>query len=124
MANSDNVVRAGLTPKFKDIATLTEMLETDSSGSTVDLYEKDDRIIYKTSAEEFEIELLKLNKPFYIGDNSDINILLLLEGKITISWNNKIEEFTRGDAVLLPACLGEYTIFQNSPSYLFNVRVP
>ncbi|KAL7057470.1 hypothetical protein AAHC03_025626 [Spirometra sp. Aus1] len=27
MANSDNVVRAGLTPKFKDVATLLEMLD-------------------------------------------------------------------------------------------------
>ena len=26
MANSDNVVRAGLTPKYKDVATLTSML--------------------------------------------------------------------------------------------------
>jgi mannose-6-phosphate isomerase class I len=25
MANSDNVVRSGLTPKFKDIKTLTEV---------------------------------------------------------------------------------------------------
>lgn len=27
MASSDNVVRAGLTPKFKDVDTLVEMLE-------------------------------------------------------------------------------------------------
>ena len=33
MACSDNVVRAGLTPKFKDVATLVDMLTYSASGS-------------------------------------------------------------------------------------------
>ena len=30
MANSDNVVRAGLTPKFRDVETLTELVDYSS----------------------------------------------------------------------------------------------
>lgn len=34
MANSDNVVRAGLTPKFKDVERLLEMLDYTSAVSS------------------------------------------------------------------------------------------
>jgi mannose-6-phosphate isomerase len=33
MANSDNVVRAGLTPKFKDVEVLTDMLTFETGNN-------------------------------------------------------------------------------------------
>ena len=50
MANSDNVVRAGLTPKFKDVKTLTKMLKIGSENTFVKTIEKEDKIIYQTPA--------------------------------------------------------------------------
>ena len=41
MANSDNVVRAGLTPKFKDVATLLEMLTYDTNALKTSKYSLD-----------------------------------------------------------------------------------
>ncbi len=58
MANSDNVVRAGLTPKFQDIEILTDMLEVDSSKTNVDLIKTENISEYKTSAEEFEFHYI------------------------------------------------------------------
>ena len=39
MACSDNVVRAGLTPKFKDVATLCEMLHYSSKTPAENMFE-------------------------------------------------------------------------------------
>lgn len=57
MACSDNVVRAGLTPKFKDVSTLVNMLTyndgppTIMNGDTID----DFSTVYKPPVEEFQL---------------------------------------------------------------------
>ena len=51
MANSDNVVRAGLTPKFKDVQTLTKMLKISSENTFVKTTESEEKIVYQTPAE-------------------------------------------------------------------------
>lgn len=125
MANSDNVVRAGLTPKFKDISTLTEMLEVDSSKSIVDIRETSERVIYKTSTEEFEIERLKLEKDLFKKGNDEINILMILEGEIVLKLNNEeVFNFSKGDIVLIPALLSDYRLISNNSSIVYCAKVP
>ena len=56
MANSDNVVRAGLTDKFKDVNTLLEILDYNySEFEIINKEQKSDGINYITKAEEFEV---------------------------------------------------------------------
>lgn len=61
MVNSDNVVRGGLTPKFKDTKTLVEMLKYEfkerAQNSGNKLVDKDATKVveYKTGYEEFMI---------------------------------------------------------------------
>ena len=64
MATSDNVVRAGLTPKFKDSATLVNML-TYNQGDYEVLYGEDlgkGIKLYKSNFEEFDV--LKVSEGF------------------------------------------------------------
>ena len=124
MANSDNVVRAGLTPKYQDIETLTNMLEIDSSQAIVDLHEKLDRTIYKTSAEEFEIEKLNFNDLIVVENNSEVKIILVLNGELKISWNNNTEIFSRGNVILIPAILNNYHIHGSNNPEIYQVRIP
>jgi mannose-6-phosphate isomerase len=62
MACSDNVVRAGLTPKFKDVDTLVNMLTYSQGGPSVDAgfpVNDDPRIIrYTPPVPEFEVLML------------------------------------------------------------------
>mmetsp|Transcript_15526 Transcript_15526/g.31573 ORF Transcript_15526/g.31573 Transcript_15526/m.31573 type:complete len:272 (-) Transcript_15526:130-945(-) len=62
MAMSDNVVRAGLTPKFKDVDTLVEMLTYSQGGPSIDAgfpLETDPRILrYTPPVPEFEVLIL------------------------------------------------------------------
>ncbi len=124
MANSDNVVRAGLTPKFKDINTLTEMLIVDSSKSMVNLIENENSAIYKTSAEEFEVQKLLLKDDLHIVNNDEINIIIIIEGKISIKYDTAESQYSQGDSVLIPAVLNDFVIVENKSSLLYQVKVP
>src|SRR5206468_2002380 len=56
MANSDNVVRVGLTGKFKDTPALIEIMQYDPKP--VDIFHADptsERVVYRTPAPEFEV---------------------------------------------------------------------
>jgi mannose-6-phosphate isomerase len=86
MACSDNVVRAGLTPKFKDVDNLVEMLTYTMGGPSIDVGEpaaEDSRILrYTPPVPEFEVMILSLDP----GDSCKMKhpgvpcILLVVEG--------------------------------------------
>ncbi len=124
MANSDNVVRAGLTPKFKDVKTLTKMLKVGSDNTFVERRETEDKIIYKTKAKEFELSHLKLDSTLRFSNNSEISILLVLEGKIKIEWGSNQVIVYQGEFYLIPAILNNYTISAISSSTVYCVAVP
>lgn len=86
MACSDNVVRAGLTPKFKDVNNLVDMLTYSMGGPSIDVGEphsSDHRILrYTPPVPEFEVMILTLEP----GDTCEMKhpgvpcILLVVEG--------------------------------------------
>ena len=55
MANSDNVVRAGLTPKFKDVQVLLKMLNYKSKNFKVVPIKQDDCFLYPSGFKEFKV---------------------------------------------------------------------
>lgn len=65
MACSDNVVRAGLTPKFKDVNVLVDMLTYSQGGPSIDAgapLKSDPRILrYTPPVPEFEVLVLTCN---------------------------------------------------------------
>jgi len=62
MANSDNVVRAGLTPKFKDVDVLTTMLTFDTGREWTMKPEEleSGRLLYKPPVNEFAVECFEV----------------------------------------------------------------
>ena len=124
MANSDNVVRAGLTPKFKDVKTLTKMIKVRSDDTLVKKIETEDKIIYKTAAEEFELSQLKLNSALRISNNDEMNILFVLDGQIIIEWEGNEVIVHQGEFYLIPAILNNYIISAISSSKVYCVTVP
>jgi len=86
MACSDNVVRAGLTPKFKDVQNLVDMLTYTMGGPSIDVgqpHRDDPRILrYTPPVPEFEVMILSLEP----GDSCEMKhpgvpaILLVVEG--------------------------------------------
>ena len=114
MTNSDNVVRIGLTNKYKDVAALLEIL--DFSPNEVQVVNPDWRdgiSIYRSSAEEFLVMNMKVAENFAkkIYTNDKVQIGLILNGRIELIWNSAEKLILKkGESVLLPACIKEYVI--------------
>ncbi|RWS28817.1 hypothetical protein B4U80_02480 [Leptotrombidium deliense] len=86
MACSDNVVRAGLTPKFKDVHTLCSSL-TYESKNIQNLVLKptvvDENVsIYEPPVEEFAVECIKVpkNRSYTISGKPSASFLIVIDG--------------------------------------------
>ena len=131
MANSDNVVRAGLTNKFKDVNTLLEILDyTFSDYEIINKEQNTDRVNYITKAEEFEVTAYKKDADFS-RDFSNINkllVILIMEGLLNIEWvengNEHSENFSKGESFLIPAILHEYKLSCDETTKYFLVKIP
>ena len=112
MANSDNVIRAGLTPKFKDIDNLLKLMDyTPATPALVDTIESGNSKVYKTPAKEFSVEYwdLKEGSETSLGNNQP-SVLLLTEGSLKIVFDTGEIFVQKGNSILIPAILTEYEI--------------
>ena len=131
MANSDNVVRAGLTPKFKDVKTLIDILTYDLHPISI-LGEKSDlrEITYETPAHEFQVSQREIEsgQKILVKTGYKPEILLVMVGQIRIHWDydskKGVRIFKRGQSILIPALLSEYRIQPECRSEYFKVEVP
>ncbi|XP_044727663.1 mannose-6-phosphate isomerase [Chrysoperla carnea] len=87
MACSDNVVRAGLTPKFKDVETLCSMLEYDSMPLTSikmqPIMEDECTILFKPPVPDFavaEIKIPKSHGTYTLRKRSTASIIIIISG--------------------------------------------
>lgn len=131
MANSDNVVRAGLTNKYKDIDTLLEILRFEfAEYKIINAKQKADEVIYKTPADEFEVSRYHKNNSFEkdCKSNGKPSIYLVYDGVLTVDWSNGeekyLQKFSKGESFFIPACLSEYRISSETGAEYFEVEIP
>ncbi len=126
MANSDNVVRAGLTPKFKDVETLAEILTWETQPVPVMQPNNELNIThYQVPISEFQISNYKMeqNQKTELTCNS-LHIILITEGLLDIQWSaNDTESFSKGQVILVPALLKNYTIKASSQTDFFIAHI-
>lgn len=117
MSNSDNTIRAGLTPKFKDLENLKKIVSY--KDSEFKILEKDSSF----SCADFSIGKITLKKGEKIRQkNSSLRILLITSGELSIKWGNRKKLFKKSQAVLIPAILGEFMLSANSKCDFFEVK--
>ncbi len=106
MANSDNVLRGGLTPKHVDVEELLRILAFDSGfppileGEAVSLTER----IYRTPATEFELSRIALPPGLPVRREARFgpDTLLVLEGSVMAQAYDRLHTLRRGEAILAP----------------------
>lgn len=109
MACSDNVVRAGLTPKMKDVETLVKMLTYKSTMPDVTKGEKIDSncTLYVPPVDDFAIELIEIpaGESYSLSDVRSPSILLTLEGSGSLEQSESIKplEVSFGKAAFMSA---------------------
>jgi mannose-6-phosphate isomerase len=127
MANSDNVVRAGLTPKFKDVETLAEILTYEMGPPPI--IEADANaaeVVYQTPVCEFQVSRLRIEpgqERATLTGNAP-QILLITQGDVHIGWESGEAEYRRGQSVLAPASLEAYALVARESAELFKTTVP
>jgi mannose-6-phosphate isomerase len=105
LANSDNVVRAGLTGKHIDVPELLKLLDPVVSVPVIAPRVLPDGIAwFDTPAPEFRLYLLDLSGPALALPGRGPRILLCLEGACVLrSASGEALELTRGGSCFIPA---------------------
>jgi mannose-6-phosphate isomerase len=117
MANSDNVLRGGLTSKHVDVKELRnilyfrssrpEIISADSSGNGFKEF--------VVPAGEFRLKTADIteNKSVFINKNSGPSIIIVLENSITVSDSKTEMIFKRGESFFIPYSAPQLTIEGN-----------
>lgn len=91
MACSDNVVRAGLTPKLKDVDTLVKMLTYKSTKPSITQGTKKDKncTLYVPPIDDFAVEIFELEpgECYEMDDVRSPSVLLTLHGEGRLEQN-------------------------------------
>ncbi|MFI5381709.1 MAG: mannose-6-phosphate isomerase, class I, partial [Tepidisphaerales bacterium] len=125
MANSDNVLRGGLTPKHVDVPELMRIV--DFSDGCPDILKGEAvspaETIYRTPAKEFELSRISVaaGTSFVSGTDHSADILIVLDGAATVKAGDESLPLKRGEIVLAPAGLA-YTV--EGVATLYKASVP
>ncbi|TQR87599.1 mannose-6-phosphate isomerase, class I [Mycobacterium hodleri] len=132
MANSDNVLRGGLTPKHVDVPELLRVLDftpTDESALRPRSAREGIETVYDTPAPEFAVSLLRLDGAD-LGHEMDApsrhdgpQVLLCTEGSVQVHGKSSVLTLDRGAAAWVAADDGPIRLVADQPASLFRATV-
>ena len=127
MANSDNVLRGGLTKKPVHVPELVRILDFHSGPPTFVEPERlsSSELVYRPPAEEFELSRIRAlaGQPHYGGPVHGADTLVVLEGAGRVRAGDETLLLRRGSAVLVPHGV-VYAVDTDDEMVLFKAAVP
>ena len=111
MANSDNVVRAGLTRKFKDVERLLAMLDYQKGEASILKPQQvgDGRERFELPVHEFALERLSGQAKHTLRTENRAEIVFSLDGKGEILAGAR-QPLSAGAAYFIPATIEHYEV--------------
>jgi mannose-6-phosphate isomerase len=127
MANSDNVIRGGLTAKHMDIPELLKIVAFRSETISIQnpATAPEGERLFSTRAGEFTLSEIRLerDKKWSSATGRSAEILLCLEGSSAIGFHSGASHpLRRGESVLIPSGAPAYVI--SGQSRIFRASVP
>jgi mannose-6-phosphate isomerase len=132
MANSDNVLRGGLTPKHVDVPELLRVLDftpAEESALHPNTIDGGMELVYDTPAPEFTVSVLRVNGD-RLGHEVDAparhdgpQILLCTEGSAVVHAKSGAVTLQRGAAAWVAADDGPIRLVAQQPTKLFRATV-
>jgi mannose-6-phosphate isomerase len=115
MANSDNVLRGGLTPKNVDLPELLAILTFDTREPEILEGEAEGpgQKVFRAGVREFELSLVRVDEgaQFRPRPGRGVEILLALDGALTVRPDGAAERgLDRGQAIFVPASVRGYSV--------------
>jgi mannose-6-phosphate isomerase len=130
MANSDNVLRGGLTQKHLDVPELLNILNFQEQVPSVILPRRCSAVewVYDTPAEEFSLSVISVfPKIFWISPGKrSAEILLCTQGQILLDSgpsDDPIHLF-KGVSVVIPASIAQYHLYGSGVCYKASIPGP
>lgn len=124
MAASDNVLRAGLTDKHIDIDELMKHVRFEETVPNILPDGSGTETVYKSAAAEFELSRIQLHEnETFAFTAATAEILLQLDGTVTVFSQENELSLKKGEALLLTAGAAVKIISQNT-AQLFRATVP
>ena len=129
MANSDNVLRGGLTPKHVDVSELLKVLHFDEyEVSFIEPHKnKNCEWIYACPAKEFSLSVIILpeNESYFRLNGKSVEILLCTAGTAELMDMDRrdILSLKRGMSVIIPAAVRRYKLEGQATFYKATVPV-
>jgi mannose-6-phosphate isomerase len=124
MACSDNVVRAGLTPKFKDVENLLRMLNYSGTSANDILFKPSQfdpshkyTLLFKPPIDDFAVAKIEIptgESDYEIVNSEFGSIVLVISGTASMSAGG-MESLTlkRGSIIFLPSTVGPSVSLSN-----------
>jgi mannose-6-phosphate isomerase len=128
MANSDNVLRGGLTSKHIDVQELLAVLNFKDGDLNILDPENHARgeAIYSTEAEEFVLSVIRVNKeaPFSSPRDRSVEMMICTEGEVNLTDLSDGENtlLTKGTSIIVPAAVEQYRL--EGEATLYKATVP
>jgi mannose-6-phosphate isomerase len=128
MANSDNVLRGGLTPKNVDVPELMRVLRFDEGK--VDIIHGRDagngETVFPTPAEEFELSRIQCGPDgkYQSGRRNGPDILIVMEGEISASSHGETLHLKAGESFFAPQSASYEINCQSGMAVVFKASVP
>jgi len=127
MVSSDNVIRAGLTSKFKDTATLLETIsysEVDVLGKVTTKGALGDLALFDLPINDFALATAERGSSLVsTGALTRDAIMLCVGGEVEVTGANRSVRLRDGGAVFLPASSEPYTISRSDAALYLATRL-
>jgi mannose-6-phosphate isomerase len=130
MASSDNVVRVGLTNKYKDIKSLVKILDASRKPLLFHSRLGSRQQTYSVPTPEYRVtrQVLPRGETGTDYGTGSLRIYLVIKGALQFEWQTQSGtstfELRKGQSALLPAVLDQVTIRSSEMTECFIVDVP
>lgn len=127
MANSDNVLRGGLTPKHVDVQELLKHTKCEATIPNImkgELQPDGLERVYKSPAPDFELSQIKItNNDLYKTTSKTASIVIVISGTATINECATTIQLKKGESAFLLAN-SKYSITTASEAILYKATAP
>ncbi len=128
MANSDNVLRGGLTSKHLDFEELVSILRFNPNNPDILIPQKEEKweAFYPVVAEEFRLSVISLSERRALYESAferSAEIMICTEGKATVKDrdNKDVIHLNGGVSIFVPAAVRQYIIQGKATIYKASV---
>ncbi len=103
MANSNNVLRGGLTPKHVDVSALLDVLKFQGCKAQVlSPKYRGAEAVYEVPAREFLLSRIELERGRPFRSSGPLRLGIVLEGEVEVLWGDGRIRLRKGQSYLIP----------------------